>query len=578
MLPRAKHAAEAVISGMEEARRRRTADLVLELDLTEPLVEETPRDPVGVVIARRRTPLRVLLQALRRAARDVRVRALVVKLGGSRSRLGLAQAQELHDAIRDFREHGKVAVGWAETFGEFGDGSVSYYLATSFEEVWLQPSGDVCLTGVATEVPFLRGALDKAGITPQIAQRHEYKSAANIFTERGFTAAHREATERVVQSVMEQLVSTIAHGRNLDPEHVRGVIDRAPLFATEALEAGLVDRLGYRDDVYAAVRARVGADVVLQYLGRYGRPRLAELSTRVATSPQDIVALVYVTGPIHLGKSRRQPLAGWSAGADTVTAALRSATKADNVKAIVMRVVSPGGSYVASDAIWRQVALTRQAGKPVVVSMGDVAASGGYYVSMGADLIVAEPGTITGSIGVVSGKQVVDTLVDRLGIGHEAVAGGRHGLMFSPLRGFTEEEWERLNVWLDRIYDDFTAKVANGRGLSSDHVQEVARGRVWTGADAKERGLVDELGGQRVGLDLARQLAGLPPSDELEPRVYPRPALATRLRPAQSSEDPAAAGARLRMEAWGTFADLATHLGLATYGPLTLPPEHHAAW
>jgi protease-4 len=271
-------------------------------------------------------------------------------------------------------------------------------------------------------------------------------------------------------------------------------------------------------------------------------------------------------------------LAGWSAGADTVTAALRSATKADNVKAIVMRVVSPGGSYVASDAIWRQVALTRQAGKPVVVSMGDVAASGGYYVSMGADLIVAEPGTITGSIGVVSGKQVINTLVDRLGIGHEAVAGGRHGLMFSPLRAFTEEEWERLNVWLDRIYDDFTAKVANGRGLSSDHVQEVARGRVWTGADAKERGLVDELGGQRVALDLARQRAGLPPSDELEPRVYPRPALATRLRPAQSSEDPAAAGARLRMEAWGTFADLATHLGLATYGPLTLPPEHHLAW
>jgi protease IV len=563
---------------MEEARRRRTAGLVLELDLTEPLVEEVPRDLVGAVTARRRTPLRVLLQALRRAARDVRVRALVVKLGGSRSRLGLGQAQELQDAIQDFRDHGKVAVAWAETFGEFGDGSVSYYLATSFEEVWLQPSGDVCLTGVATEVPFLRGALDKAGITPQIAQRHEYKSAANIFTERGFTAAHREVTERVVQSVMEQLVATIAHGRNLDPEHVRALIDRAPLFATEALEAGLVDRLGYRDDVYAAVRARVGADVVLQYLRRYGRSRLAELSTRVAGPPRETVALVYVTGPIHLGMSRRQPFAGWSAGADTVTAALRSATKADNVKAIVMRVVSPGGSYVASDAIWRQVALTRQAGKPVVVSMGDVAASGGYYVSMGADLIVAEPGTITGSIGVVSGKHVVDTLVDRLGIGHEAVAGGRHGLMFSPLREFTEEEWQRLNVWLDRIYDDFTAKVANGRGLASDHVQEVARGRVWTGADAKDRGLVDELGGQRVALDLARQRADLPPSDELEPRVYPRPGLATRLRPAQSSEDPAAAGARFRIEAWGTFANLATHLGLPTYGPLTLPPEHHLAW
>jgi protease-4 len=436
----------------------------------------------------------------------------------------------------------------------------------------------VCLTGVATEVPFLRGALDKAGITPQIAQRHEYKNAANLFTERGFTAAHRESTERVVQSVMEQLVATIAAERNLAQDHVRALIDRAPLFATEALEAGLVDRLGYRDDVYAAVRARVGPDAVLQYLGRYGRSKLAELTTRIARLPQETVALVHVTGPIHLGKSRRHPLAGRSAGADTVAAALRSATEADDVKAIVLRVVSPGGSYVASDAIWRQVMLTRQAGKPVVVSMGDVAASGGYYVSMGADVIVAEPATITGSIGVVFGKQVVESLVHRLGVGHEGVAGGRHGLMFSPLRAFTEEEWERLNVWLDRIYGDFTAKVANGRGLSSDRVHEVARGRVWTGADAKERGLVDELGGLSAALDLARQRAGLPPSDLRQPRVYPRLALATRLRAAQSSEDPAAASARLATEAWGTFADLATRLGLSTYGPLTLPAEHNLAW
>jgi protease IV len=533
---------------------------------------------MGAVLARRRTSLRAVLQGLRRAARDARVRALVVKLGGSRSALGLAQAQELHDAVRDLRDHGKVTVAWAETFGEFGNGSVSYFLATSFEEIWLQPSGDVGLTGVATEVPFLRGVLDKAGITPQIAQRHEYKNAANVFTERGFTAAHREATERVVESVMEQLVATVAANRSLDAGVVRGLIDRAPLFSTEALEAGLVDRLGYRDDVYTAVRTRTSPDVMLQYLGRYRRSKLAELSTRVAATPADTVALVQVTGPIHLGRSRRQPLAGASAGADTVAAALRSATKADNIRAIVLRVVSPGGSYVASDAIWRQVALTRQAGKPVVVSMGDVAASGGYFVSMGADAIVAEPGTLTGSIGVVSGKQVVDGLVDRLGIGHEGVAGGRHGLMFSPLQAFTQEEWERLNVWLDRIYDDFTAKVADGRRLSGDRVHEIARGRVWTGADAKERGLVDELGGLPVALDMARQRAGLPPSDELDARVFPRLPLAARLRPAQSSEDPAAASARLQLEAWGPFADVATRLGLTTYGPLMLPAEHHLAW
>ena len=578
MLPRAKHAAETVVTGIDEARRRRTADLVLELDLTEPLLQDAPQDPMGAVLARRRTSLRAVLQGLRRAARDARVRALVVKLGGSRSALGLAQAQELHDAVRDLRDHGKVTVAWAETFGEFGNGSVSYFLATSFEEIWLQPSGDVGLTGVATEVPFLRGVLDKAGITPQIAQRHEYKNAANVFTERGFTAAHREATERVVESVMEQLVATVAANRSLDAGVVRGLIDRAPLFSTEALEAGLVDRLGYRDDVYTAVRTRTSPDVMLQYLGRYRRSKLAELSTRVAATPADTVALVQVTGPIHLGRSRRQPLAGASAGADTVAAALRSATKADNIRAIVLRVVSPGGSYVASDAIWRQLALTRQAGKPVVVSMGDVAASGGYFVSMGADAIVAEPGTLTGSIGVVSGKQVVDGLVDRLGIGHEGVAGGRHGLMFSPLQAFTQEEWERLNVWLDRIYDDFTAKVADGRRLSGDRVHEIARGRVWTGADAKERGLVDELGGLPVALDMARQRAGLPPSDELDARVFPRLPLAARLRPAQSSEDPAAASARLQLEAWGPFADVATRLGLSTYGPLMLPAEHHLAW
>jgi protease-4 len=578
MLPRAKHAAGTVVTGIGEVRRRRTADLVLELDLTEPLMEDVPQDPVGAVLARRRAPLRAVLQALHRAARDDRVRALVVKLGGSRSALGLAQAQELHDAVRDLRDHGKVAVAWAETFGEFGNGSISYYLATSFEEVWLQPSGDVGLTGVATEVPFLRGVLDKVGITPQIAQRHEYKNAANLFTERGFTAPHREATERIVQSVMEQLVATIAVNRNLTPDQVRDLIDRAPLFATEALEARLVDHLGYRDDVYASVRARAGSDVVLQYLGRYRRSKLAQLSTRVTASPPDTVALVHVTGPIHLGRSRRLPLVGASAGAETVAAALRSATKADDVKAIVLRVVSPGGSYVASDAIWRQVAVTRQAGKPVVVSMGDVAASGGYFVSMGADVILAEPGTMTGSIGVVSGKHVVDGLVERLGIGHEGVAGGRHGLMFSSLRAFTDEEWERLDVWLDRIYDDFTAKVVDGRGLSSDRVQEIARGRVWTGADAKQRGLVDELGGLREALEVARQRAGLPPSDELDARVYPRLPLTTRLRPAQSSEDPAAASALLRVEAWGPVADLATRLGLSTYGPLVLPAEHHLAW
>lgn len=576
MLDRAKHATDTVVSQIEEVRRHRTADLVLELDLTEPLVEGVPHDPVSALLARRRTPLRVIMEGLRRATRDPRVRALLVKVGGSRSRLGLGRAQELRDAVGELRNQGKLTVAWAETFGEFGHGSVPYYLATGFDQIWLQPSGDVCLTGVGAQVPFLRGALDKAGITPQIAQRHEYKNAANLFTERGFTPAHREAVERLVQSMMEQLVAGIAAGRDLDAGEVRALVDRAPLFAAEALEARLVDRLGYRDEVYAAVREQAGAgDAVLQYVGRYGRSKLTELSRRVTQPQHDAVALVDVTGPIHLGRSGRQPLSGGSAGSNTVCAALRAATEARDVKAIVLRVTSPGGSYVASDAIWHQVALARQAGKPVVASMGDVAASGGYFVAMGADVIVAEPGTITGSIGVVAGKQVVDRLIDRLGIGHEGVAGAEHALMFSPLQEFTDDEWQRLNAWLDRIYDDFTAKVAEGRRLPADHVREVARGRVWTGADAKERGLVDELGGLGTATALAADRAGLPPSTEPEVRVYPRVPLVARVRRAQSSENPAAASAQVRFEAWGTFSDLATQLGLPGHGPLMLPGDLH---
>jgi protease-4 len=499
--------------------------------------------------------------------------ALVAKLGGSGSRLSMARAQEVRDAVHDFRTHGKPAVAWAETFGELARGTVPYYVATGFDEIWLQPSGDVCVTGVAAQVPFLREALDKARITPQLAQRHEYKNAANAFTERAFTPAHREATEHLVASVMRQLVDGIAQGRGLDAAQVRALVDRAPLPATEALQAGLVDRLGYRDEVYASVRDRADADAALLYVARYARASTS-LPARLGMAPRPQIALVEVTGPIHLGRSGRRPLTGTTSGSDTVTAALRSAAGDPSVKAVVLRVASPGGSYVASDAIWRQVTLTREAGTPVVVSMGDMAASGGYYVSMGADAIVAEPGTVTGSIGVLAGKPVVDRLLDRLGIGHESVSDGAHAQMLSPSRAFSEEEWALLNAWLDRIYDDFTAKVASSRRLPLDHVRAIARGRVWTGADAREHGLVDELGGLGTALDLARERAGLPPSARPELRMHPRLPLASRLRSPQSSEDPAAAaGAATPPQAWGPFTDLAAQLRLPAYGPLTLPGD-----
>jgi protease IV len=563
--------ARDLVDRVREARERRTAPLILELDLTEEVVESPPRGPVAMVAARRRMVLRQVVEGLRRATGDPRVRAVVAKIG--RGRFGLARTQEIRAAVQAFRRSGKPAVAWAETFGEFGPATLPYYLATAFDEIWLQPSGDLGLTGVSSRVPFAREALDRLGVEPQIGQRHEYKNAPNSLTEREFTPAHREALERVVASVTEQVVDGIAQARGLDAAAVRAAVDRGPLLAREALEAGLVDRLGYRDEVYDAVRDRVGPDTKLLFLSRYGRGA-PELARRLGGG-RPVVALVHGSGQIRMGRSGRGPT-GVSMGSDTVSAAIREAARDERVKAIVFRVDSPGGSYVASDTVWREVVLARRGGTPVVVSMGDVAASGGYFVSVAADAIVAQPGTLTGSIGVYAGKPVVRALLDRIGIHHGSVAGGAHAEIFSTLRPFQEGEWALLNSWLDTVYDDFVGKVAEGRGLSREQVHEVARGRVWTGADALERGLVDELGGLERAVELACDRAGIPAGRRPEVRVVPRFSVVDRLVPPQSSEDPGAVGAAA--SGWGPVAQLAARLGLPAAGPLLLPPEFALRW
>jgi protease-4 len=558
--------AGSVVDLLKDARDRRSAALILELDLTDGIVEGPPADPVSALLSMRRTHLRDVLGGLRRARTDPRVRALVVRIGGHR--LGLAMAQELRDAVRAFRDAGKLAVAWAESFGETGRGTVPYYLATAFERIYLQPSGDLALTGVALEEPFFNEALGKIGVTPRFAKRHEYKTAANTFMERAYTPEHKEMSGRLVASAGEQVVAGVAAGRGLSPERVRELIDRAPLLGAEALEAGLVDKLAYRDEVYADVRAAVGdADARLRYVARYNRAQ--GLARRLPRQRQPGVALIQGQGPIRLGRSGRGPMPGQgsSIGSDTIATAIRAAVRDDKVKAIVFRVDSPGGSYVASDTIWREIVLARKAGKPVIVSMGNVAASGGYFVAAPATVIVAQPGTLTGSIGVVFGKPVVGDLLGRLGIGLDSVEHGAHARMYAPTRDFTEEEWGRVNSFLDRIYDDFVGKVAEGRGLPRERVDALARGRVWTGADAHERGLVDELGGLGQALDLARGKAGLPVDAPV--RLYPHVSPVDRLRPAESSEDRTAAGARL--DAWGPLSAVAARVGLPSGGPLMLP-------
>jgi protease IV len=550
-------------------RRQRTAPLVLELDLTDGVAEEPPADPVSAVLTMRRARLADLLEGLRRARRDQRVRALVVKVGGRP--IGLATVQEIRRAVEEFRDAGKLTVAWAETFGEFSAGNVPYYLATAFDTICLQPSGDLGLTGIAMERYFLRGTLDQLGVDFQVAKRHEYKSAAEQLTERSFSGPAREATERLAASVTDQLTEAIAERRRLDPEKVRELIDRGPFLARQAHEAGLVDELGYRDEVYARVKRHAGPDAILLHLGRYQRSRaLAERARSLPNPKQRHVALVYATGPIRRGRSGRGPLSGGAMGSDTIGAALRAAAADDGARAILLRVNSPGGSYVASDTIWREVVRARNAGKPVVVSMGDVAASGGYFIAMAADAIVAQAGTITGSIGVLSGKPVLSELLGRAGVTTDSVTEGAHSDMFKTTRPFSEDEWALVNDWLDHIYADFTGKVAEGRRMPPDRVHELARGRVWTGADALANGLVDELGGMDRAAAIARRRAGLPATAPL--RIYPRSTPFDRLRPSADSRQAALVpGASVLAEAWGPVWRLATQAGLTPYGPLILP-------
>ena len=373
-------------------------------------------------------------------------------------------------------------MAWAETFGDFSPGNVPYYLATAFDRIYLQPSGDLGLTGISVQNWFYRGALDKLGVEFQVGARGEYKSAAERLTEHGFSGPAREALQRLAASIVEQLAGAIAQRLEIPAQDARALIDRGPFVAGEALDTGLVDALGYRDEVYAAVREAAGPDAYLLYLGRYQRARtLGERARKLPAPAEDGVALIYAMGPIRRGRSGRSPLGGSSMGSDSMSGALRSAVADHRVKSIVLRVNSPGGSYVASDTIWREVVRARQAGKPVVVSMSEVAASGGYFIAMAADTIVAQPGTITGSIGVISAKPVLGQALDRAGVSTDSVTEGAHADMFTTSRPYSDEEWEKINSWLDRIYADFTEKVADGRGLSREKVHEIARGRVWTG-------------------------------------------------------------------------------------------------
>lgn len=455
------------------------------------------------------------VDAIERAARDKHVAGMVARVGASG--MGLARIQELRDAVSAFRRSGKPTYAFAESFGDFGPGNGAYYLAAAFEYVYLQPSGDVGLTGLLAESYFLKGTLEKLGVRPRLNQREEYKGVKELFTESGFTGPQREAVGRILESLTEQLTAGISEGRGLSRASVRDLMQQAPFSAREALKADLVDGLRYRDQVDEVVRYALGNDIEFLPLTDYRR-RVEDTVEDTAT-----VALIHGLGRIHRGRSRHQAFAGaHSMGSDTVARAFRRAADDKDVHAIIFRIDSPGGSYVASDVIRREVVRARRRGKPVVVSMGNVAGSGGYFVAAPANRIVAEPGTLTGSIGVAAGKVVTNGLWEKLGVSWDHTAGNTNATFWSSVRDYDPAQQQRLEHLLDAVYDDFVFKVANGRKLSREQVLEAAKGRVWTGADAKENGLVDELGGYAATMRAVRKAAGIKPETAIELRSFPR--------------------------------------------------------
>jgi protease-4 len=477
------------------------------------LQETVPDDVVGQLIGRNVTTVRSFVESLRLAKRDPRITGVLLVPSSFESPFW-AKVQELRDAVLDFRKSGKIVVA----FLEYG-GDREYYLASAADRVFLLPTSALDLTGVASYEVFLRGTLDKLGAYADFLQIGAYKTAVNQLTEKGFTPAHREMTEALNADMYAQLVRGIAAARKKTEAEIRLLLDQGPFAPEDAVRTGLVDALAYEDQLDDQVpQLRQGGDMRRVEGNDYQRVTPRSLGVR----PQSRIALVYASGVIASGKSGYDPGNGVVVGSDTFVEQLRRLRNDDAIKAIVLRVDSPGGSSVASDVMWRELMITRdqKPSRPLVISMSDLAASGGYYISVPGHVIVAQPGTLTGSIGIFAGKFVIDGTLGKVGVTTQTVKSGKNADIYSPFARFSPEQREKVGQYMEGFYKSFITKVADGRHSTPDRIDAVAQGRVWTGAQAKERGLVDVLGGLDTAVSIAKERAHIPADEEVELVVY----------------------------------------------------------
>ncbi len=488
--------------------------LVLKIDGS--MLDYVPDNPIRRIVQGNETTIKGLLEQLRKAKADKRISAVLLEINMSGA--GWAKAEEIRDAITDFRTSGKPIYAYMEL-----GMNKEYYIALACEKIFVAPPGDLFINGFAADVMFFRGSLDKLGIYPDVYQIGKYKNAPDSFTRKEMSEGHREVVNAILDDLFNRFVNTVATTRHKSPEEVRAMIDNAPYSAPEAQKIGLIDGASYRDEVEKELKGRLGYKESDELRLTRGEDYREVSEESLGLNKGERIAVIYGTGSIGSGKSENSPFGSQSIGSDTMVKAIDDARKDDTIKAIVLRIDSPGGSSYASDVIWRSIELARQK-KPVVVSMSDVAASGGYYIACNASKIVAEPSTYTGSIGIFAGKPVMKEFYNWLGITNEYVLRGKNAGLFRETEKFTPEEREKFfGIIKSTYYDEFVPKVAKGRGRDAEYIDSIGQGRVWTGAQAREKGLVDEIGGLDKAIEIAKQLAGIPADKGIKRVVLPYP-------------------------------------------------------
>jgi protease-4 len=489
---------------------------LLTLRVAGSLPDYSPDDPFKKYFGGPDQSLTGLVMQFKKAKADKRIKAILLDIDVSG--VGWAKAEEIRDAIADFRSSGKPVYAYLE----FGINK-EYYIASACDKIYVPPPGELFINGLAADVMFFRGSLDKLGIYPDIYQIGKYKSAGDMFTQKTMTDAHREYVNSLLDDLYGRYVNAIAQARHKSPDEVRTLIDNAPYNAAKAKEAGLVDESLYRDDVEKQIKASLGYKDTDTFTPVRGGDYREVSPESLGLNEGERIAVIYATGDIGSGSSANSPSGDQSIGSDTLAKAINDAAADKTIKAIVMRVDSPGGSGLASDIIWHAVEAANQK-KPVVVSMSDVAASGGYYISAAASKIIAQPSTITGSIGVLAGKPVMRGFYDWLGISNEYVLRGKTAGLFRETEKFSDEERAKFEEWIKTTYyQDFVPKVAKGRKKDAQAIDSVGQGRVWTGAQAKDRGLVDDFGGLDKAIEVAKQLANIPADKGVQRVILPYP-------------------------------------------------------